>query len=57
MGRGFKNINFSVYPGDFTIIMGDNAAGKTTLLKNMNGLLKPSRGKVQVAQKDTRIVQ
>ncbi len=52
--EALKNINFSVYPGDFTIIMGDNAAGKTTLLKNMNGLLKPSRGKVQVAQKDTK---
>lgn len=52
--EALKNINLKVYPGDFTIIMGDNAAGKTTLLKNINGLLKPSRGKVKISKQDTK---
>lgn len=52
--EALKNINLSIYPGDFLIIMGENAAGKTTLLKNINGLLKPSRGKVKICGQDSR---
>ncbi|MGI6225559.1 MAG: ABC transporter ATP-binding protein [Peptococcales bacterium] len=52
--EALKNINLSIYPGDFTVIMGDNAAGKTTLLKVINGLLKPSQGKVEIAQQNTK---
>jgi len=52
--EALKNINLNIYPGDFTIIMGENAAGKTTLLKNINGLLKPARGKVKIAEQDTK---
>ncbi|MCG8399971.1 MAG: energy-coupling factor transporter ATPase [Firmicutes bacterium] len=48
-----KNINLKIRPGDFTVIMGENAAGKTTLLKNINGLLKPGRGQVKVLNRDT----
>ncbi|MDD4048846.1 MAG: ABC transporter ATP-binding protein [Clostridia bacterium] len=47
-----KNINMQVHPGDFLAIMGENAAGKTTLLKNIRGLLKPSRGKIKILNKD-----
>lgn len=49
-----KNINLKIKPGDFTVIMGENAAGKTTLLKNINGLLKPGRGQVKVLNQDTQ---
>jgi energy-coupling factor transport system ATP-binding protein len=34
--------------------LGENAAGKTTLLKIIAGLLKPGRGKVKVFNKDIR---
>ena len=37
-------------------IMGENGAGKTTLAKHMNGLLKPSQGRVQVDGEDTKKV-
>jgi len=47
-----KNINMQVHPGNFLAIMGENAAGKTTLLKNIRGLLKPSRGKIKILNKD-----
>jgi energy-coupling factor transport system ATP-binding protein len=49
-----KDVNLTIAPGEFVVVMGENGAGKTTLLKNINGLLKPGRGHVQVAQKDTR---
>ncbi len=41
-----KDINIALQPGQINIIMGANGSGKTTLLKQINGLLKPSRGKV-----------
>ncbi len=39
--------------GDFLAIMGENGAGKTTLAKQLNGLLKPTLGKVTVDGDDT----
>ncbi|MCF8011512.1 MAG: ATP-binding cassette domain-containing protein [Clostridiales bacterium] len=51
-----KNINLKINPGDFTVIMGENAAGKSTFLKNINGLLKPGRGQVRVSGWDTKKV-
>ncbi len=53
-GEVLKNINLTIREGDFISLLGENGAGKTTLLKNINGLLKPGRGKVQVQGKDTR---
>ncbi|KUG03493.1 duplicated atpase component cbru of energizing module of putative cobalamin ecf transporter [hydrocarbon metagenome] len=49
-----KNVNLKIKEGDFIAVLGENGAGKTTLLKNINGLLKPSRGCVKVAGKDTK---
>ncbi|MDX9870913.1 MAG: ABC transporter ATP-binding protein [Clostridia bacterium] len=43
-----KNINLTLNPAEFLIIMGENAAGKTTLLKTIRGLLRPSRGQVRL---------
>ena len=41
-------VNLAVHQGDFMAIIGPNGGGKTTLLKLMLGLLKPSRGTVRV---------
>jgi energy-coupling factor transport system ATP-binding protein len=47
------DINFKVYPGDITAILGHNGAGKTTLVKHALGLLKPTQGKVFLEGKET----
>jgi energy-coupling factor transport system ATP-binding protein len=39
--------------GDFLAIMGENGAGKTTLVKQLNGLLRPTLGRVTVDGDDT----
>lgn len=52
--EALKDINFNIYPGQFIALMGENAAGKTTLLKNINGLLKPSRGRVNIFTENTK---
>ncbi len=44
--RIIKNISFSVYQKDFLGIIGPNGGGKTTLLRTIMGLIKPSDGKV-----------
>lgn len=49
-----KNVNLEINEGDFTVLMGENGAGKTTLLKNINGLLKPSRGSIKILGEDTK---
>ena len=43
-----ENIDLSVTHGDFLGIIGPNGGGKTTLLKVMLGLIRPSRGNVKV---------
>lgn len=52
--EALKEINLRINAGEFVAIMGENAAGKSTLLKHMAGLLKPGRGRVIVLGKDTR---
>ncbi|MFQ5996354.1 MAG: metal ABC transporter ATP-binding protein [Dehalococcoidales bacterium] len=43
-----EGINLSVKSNDFLGIIGPNGGGKSTLLKVILGLIKPSRGKVSV---------
>ncbi|MEM1900272.1 MAG: energy-coupling factor transporter ATPase [Zestosphaera sp.] len=51
-----KNINLDICRREFVAIIGHSGAGKTTLVKHFNGLLKPVRGNVIVAGRDTRRV-
>ncbi|WNJ17847.1 ABC transporter ATP-binding protein [Pontibacter sp. G13] len=41
-----KDINLSIYEGEFLAIVGFTGSGKTTLVNLMSGLLKPSKGEV-----------
>lgn len=43
-----EGIDLSVYQNDFLGMIGPNGGGKTTLLKVILGLVRPSRGKVTV---------
>jgi zinc transport system ATP-binding protein len=43
-----EDVSFSIYGRSFVSIVGPNGGGKTTLLKLMLGLLKPSRGTITV---------
>ena len=42
----FKNISVTINKGDKIALIGDNGVGKTTLLKIISGIIKPSIGKV-----------
>ncbi|MCD1295807.1 ABC transporter ATP-binding protein [Methanocella sp. CWC-04] len=50
-----KGISFDVMPGEVFAILGHNGCGKTTLLKNIIGLLKPSgKGMVLLDRTDVK---
>ena len=49
------NISFTIYEGDFVAITGSNGGGKTTLLKVILNLLKPTRGSVKYASERLKI--
>lgn len=42
-----KNLNISIYEGDFTIIMGSSGSGKSTLLYALSGMDRPTLGTIQ----------
>jgi zinc transport system ATP-binding protein len=48
------NINLSVHQGDFVAIIGPNGGGKTTLIKLVLGLLKPTRGSIKIKNQSPR---
>lgn len=52
--RALSDVNLGVRKGEFLALMGANGCGKTTLLKHLNGLLKPSAGRVCLNGKDLR---
>ncbi len=41
-----RNVNLTIYKGEFIGIIGQNGSGKTTLVKNIVGLLRPTKGKI-----------
>ncbi|RLF29490.1 MAG: ABC transporter ATP-binding protein [Thermoplasmata archaeon] len=43
-----KGIDLSISKGEFVSLVGRNASGKTTLAKMLNGLLKPTKGTVEI---------
>ena len=52
--EALKNINFSIHPGEITVILGPNGVGKTTLLKCLNSILTPQKGTVMVSDQNIK---
>src|SRR5205809_5503053 len=48
------DITFAIHKGDYLGIIGPNGGGKTTVLKIMLGLLKPTTGTVKLFGQDVR---
>lgn len=48
------DINLDINKGEFLAIVGHNGCGKSTLMKNLIGLLKPSEGIVEINNKNTK---
>ncbi len=50
----FRNLSFTLEPGDCLIVTGHNGAGKSTLLKLLSGLERPSAGSLTTTISDYR---
>ncbi|MHA1870229.1 MAG: ABC transporter ATP-binding protein [Promethearchaeota archaeon] len=51
--KAINNLSLSIREGEIIGILGKNGAGKSTFLRLINGLLKPSKGNVSINGKKT----
>jgi len=54
--EALKGIDFEIRKGEYVAVIGQNASGKTTLVKHLVGLLKPTHGNVYVFGFNTKNV-
>ena len=50
--KALSDISFSIEEGEFVGLIGHTGSGKSTLIQHLNGLLKPTKGKVQINNLD-----
>ena len=46
MIQAVRNVNFAVNEGEIVSLIGANGAGKSTILKTVSGLIRPSEGEI-----------
>ncbi len=49
--RALDGVSLSIYPGEFTCIIGRSGSGKSTMLNMIAGLEKPTKGHIRIAGK------
>ena len=50
--RALKGVSLHVHAGEVVALIGNNGAGKTTMMKTVSGLLAPEKGKVRFQGRD-----
>ncbi len=50
--RALTDVDFCAYPGEYLGVIGHTGSGKSTLIQHLNGLLKPTSGRVLVEGQD-----
>lgn len=57
INKALKGVSFDVYPGESLGIIGDNGAGKSTILKMITSVCHPSSGTVEVNGKVAALLE
>ena len=47
-----KDVNMDIYQGEFLGVIGHTGSGKSTLIQHLNGLLKPTGGRILLGDRD-----
>lgn len=47
-----KDVNMEIYKGEFLGVIGHTGSGKSTLIQHLNGLLKPTGGRILLGGRD-----
>jgi energy-coupling factor transport system ATP-binding protein len=50
--RALDEVSLTIGPGEVVALVGQNGSGKTTLVRHLNGLLRPTSGRVLVEGQD-----
>ncbi len=50
--KALKNMNLKIHEGEFVGLIGHTGSGKSTLIQHLNGLVKPTSGKVMFKGED-----
>jgi energy-coupling factor transporter ATP-binding protein EcfA2 len=52
--QALKGITLTIGGGECILLLGQNGAGKSTFLKHLNGILKPTSGEVLIGETNTK---
>ena len=52
--RALDGIDVRIGPGERVALIGQNGSGKTTLVRHLNGLLRPTDGRVKIGRASCR---
>ncbi len=57
INKALKNVSFDIVPGEAVGLIGDNGAGKSTILKLITGVAYPSEGEIAVSGKVAALLE
>ncbi|RFT36937.1 sugar ABC transporter ATP-binding protein, partial [Bifidobacteriaceae bacterium NR015] len=49
------NVSVTVKPGEVHVLLGENGAGKSTVIKMMSGIYQPDKGHIEINGETVRI--